>query len=358
MREFLDSWRDQGNPWENQWMPTALECTRKFAALVCAPEASIGLTSSVSAALGSVLSGLDLSTRRKVVTSALDFPTLPDILLAYAQSAGVQVEVLPEECGDVPLEAYARAIDTRTALVCISTASYATGTRLPVADVVQLAHARGALCLVDAYQTLGAMHLDVGILQADFVVSGALKYLLGVSGLGFIYVAPGIAETLEPRDIGWMAAADPFGTNFQAFEYAAGGARFQGGTFNIPGCYAARAALSLLLDIGSAQIEARVLDLTRRFADGLVELGVQPRGPRQDGKRGPMVAVPVSGDAHALQERLRRDERIITAARGQALRFAFHGYNDSTDVEACLEVVRRNLSPADHREHFVQHSRG
>lgn len=241
--------------------------------------------------------------------------------------------------------------------MCISTASYATGARFPVAEVVQLAHARGALCLVDAYQTLGALALNVAELQADFVISGALKYLLGTSGVGFVYAAPHVAARLEPLAIGWMAAANPFGVQFEHLEYANGAARFQGGTFNIAGCYAAEAALQLLLQIGAGDVEERVVTLSRRFAEGVCELGVQPRGPVREDALGAMLALPVQGDAHALQERLRTEDRIVTAARGASLRFAFHFYNDDSDVDACLEVVRRRLVTPGDAEGFVRHSR-
>jgi selenocysteine lyase/cysteine desulfurase len=205
-----------------------------------------------------------------------------------------------------------------------------------------MAHARGALALVDAYQTVGALQLDLAASRPDFVVTGALKYLLGTPGVGLVYVNPELVERLHPRDIGWMAAANPFGVEFEHLEYAPGAARFQGGTFNIAGCYAADAALQLLLDIGVESIEQRTLGFSRRFIRGLLQTGVRPVGPVDDSKVGPMVAVPVGArDAHALQEHLRTEERVITAARGNALRFSFHFYHDESDVDAALDVVKR-----------------
>jgi selenocysteine lyase/cysteine desulfurase len=340
---FMDSWRLQGNPWETEWIPSVARTAEKFARLVGAPPGSVGVNASVSAALGAVLSALDFRHRPQVIVSALDFPTLPDILLAYRQKGSIELVVLPERGGEIPLESYESAVDERTALVCISSASYATGAQLPIQAVAELCRARGALCLIDAFQTVGALAVDIGQLRPDFLITGTLKYLLGCMGVGLIYVAPEVAERLEPRNIGWMAAANPFGTTFDRLEYAPGAARFQGGTFSIPGCYAAEAALDLLLEIGAPAVEQRVLRLSRRFADGLADLCVRPAGPTGVGKLGPMVAVPVHGDAHEWQERLRREESVITAARGSSLRFAFHFYNNDDDVDACLEVVRRRL---------------
>ena len=340
---FMESWRLEGNPWETQWIPTVSRTADKFARLVGAPPGSVGVNASVSAAMGAVLSAVDFRHRPQVIVSALDFPTLPDILLAYRRKGSIELVVLPQQAGEIPVELYERAVDERTALVCISSASYATGAQLPIRAVAELCRARGALCLIDGFQTVGALAVDVGQLRPDFLITGTLKYLLGCMGVGLIYVAPEVAERLEPRNIGWMAAANPFGTRFDHLEYAPGAARFQGGTFSIPGCYAAEAALDLLLEIGAPAIEDRVLRLSRRFADGLSDLRVQPAGPTEVGKLGPMVAVPVHGDTHEWQERLRHEESVITAARGPSLRFAFHFYNDDDDIDACLDVVRRRL---------------
>jgi selenocysteine lyase/cysteine desulfurase len=314
---------------------------------VGAPPASVGVNASVSAAMGAILSAIDFRHRPRVIVSALDFPTLPDILLAYRRKGSIELVVLPQQAGEIPIELYERAVDEQTALVCISSASYATGVQFPIKAVAELCRARGALCLIDAFQSVGALAVDVGQLRPDFLITGTLKYLLGCMGVALIYVAPGLAERLEPHSIGWMAAANPFGTSFDDLEYAPGAARFQAGTFSIPGCYAAEAALDLLLEIGAPAIEARVLRLSRRFADGLSDLCIRPAGPTEVGKLGPMVAVPVHGDSHEWQERLRHEESVIAAARGSSLRFAFHFYNDDDDddVDACLEVVRRRLSP-------------
>jgi selenocysteine lyase/cysteine desulfurase len=342
----MDSWRTAGNPWEADWMPSVARAADKFARLIGAPAGSVGINASVSAATGAILSAIDFQRRSRVVVSALDFPTIPDILLAYRQQGAIQLEVLPERNGEVPLESYERAIDEHTALVCISSASYATGARLPIKAVAALARARGALSLVDAFQTAGVLEIDVAQLQPDFLITGTLKYLLGCSGVAFMYVRPEVAEQLEPRSIGWHAAANPFGTSYDHLEYAPGAARFQGGTFSVMGCYAAEAALDLLCEIGMSSIERRVLQLSERFARGLDEIGMRPAGPTAAGKLGPMVAVPVHGDAHEWQERRRDEESVITAARGNCLRFAFHFYNDEHDVDACLDVVWRRLARA------------
>jgi selenocysteine lyase/cysteine desulfurase len=74
--------------------------------------------------------------------------------------------------------------------------------------VVRLAHERGALVLLDCFQSVGAVRIDVGALGIDFAVAGMLKYLLGRAGIGFLYVARRHIEALTPTVSGWFAQAD------------------------------------------------------------------------------------------------------------------------------------------------------
>jgi len=74
--------------------------------------------------------------------------------------------------------------------------------------VIKLAHERGALVLVDAYQAIGTMPIDVHALGVDLLVAGALKYLLASAGLGFLYCRRDLVEQLRPTATGWFADAD------------------------------------------------------------------------------------------------------------------------------------------------------
>lgn len=340
MGRFMASWREEGVPWATHWFARIGGAQAAFARLINAPAEAIGLTATVSSGVSAILSAIDFSQRRKVVVSELEFPTVLDILLAYRQKGLIDLVVLPAVEGDLPLERYAEAIDEGTALVCVSTVSYSSGARLPVAGVVELGHRAGALVLVDAFQGAGVVPIDVAQLGCDFLVTGAHKYLLGTYGLCFVYARPAIANGLEPTAIGWMSQEQPFAVDLDRLHYAPGGARFQGGTFTVPACYAGEAAINLLLEIGPDRIHQRVMALTRQMADGLAELGLRPVGPVDDGRRGPFVAVPT--DRPEALEAALAAEGLVTAPRGQAIRFAFHFYNDESDVAAALEAIRRH----------------
>ena len=135
------------------------------------------------------------------------------------------------------------------------------------------AHEAGALVLADSYQACGAVELDVRSLGADAVTGGTVKYLLGTAGLGFMWVRPGLHETLVPTQTGWFADEDIFAMSIADYSPHRSARRFDSGTPPVPSLYAGVAGLSLVSETGVPSIQAHVLALGDRLLDGLDELG-------------------------------------------------------------------------------------
>ncbi|MGH3014642.1 MAG: aminotransferase class V-fold PLP-dependent enzyme, partial [Gaiellaceae bacterium] len=246
------------------------------------------------------------------------------------------------EAGDatIPLEHFDAAIDERTALVAVTHVCYRNGSRVDLEGVVRLAHERGALVLVDAYQAAGAIPLDVRALDVDFLAAGTVKYLLGSAGLAFLYCRSDLVERIRPTSTGWFADEDIFRMDIHDYSPSATARRFEFGTPPIPNIYAGLAGLELVEEIGIAETEEHVRGLTALLIDGVEDLGGRVVTPRDPDRRGPLVAV-ASTDEHALVTAL-GSEGIVTSSRDGNLRVSFHGYNSSEDVEAVLAALRRH----------------
>src|SRR5213078_746405 len=168
-------------------------------------------TTSVSAGVGALTSAFSFDgDRDKIVVSDFEFPTIGQI--AHAQELrGARVEHVPADAdGTIPLERFEAAIDERTALVATTHVCFRNGARLDVEAVAALAHERGAPLLLDAYQSVGSLSVDVRALGCDFLAAGALKYLLGSAGLAFFYCRRDLVEQLYPTATGWFADRDIF----------------------------------------------------------------------------------------------------------------------------------------------------
>jgi len=309
------------------------------ATLLGATREEIAITASVSAGLNSLASALDFSgPRNKIVISDFEFPTAAQIWHAQEPRGARVVHVPAAADGYISAEAFARVIDERTQLVAITHVCFRNGARLDIGGIVELAHAKGARVLLDCYQSVGSMSVDVKRLDVDFAVGGMLKYLLGTAGIGFLYVRDPLAPSLVPASSGWFAQERIGSMDITANRPAPSARRFEAGTPAVVNCYAAEAGLRMLLRIGTAPIEERIRVLTSRCMQRLREIGWPSITPPDDDRRGATVAVP-SRDAGLLVREL-AERGIVTSFRHDNVRAAFHFYNDDSDVDTFCEALR------------------
>jgi selenocysteine lyase/cysteine desulfurase len=305
--------------------------------LHCSPE-EIAVTASVSAGLNALASALDFSgERNQVIVSDFEFPTTAQIWHAQAARGAHIIHVPPAADGYIPVEQFARSIGERTRLVAITHVCYRNGARLDVSAIVRLAHARGAQVLLDCYQSVGSLDINVRALDVDFAAGGMLKYLIGTAGIGFLYVRDALARTLVPTHTGWFAQADIAAMDIYANTPAPDARRFEAGTPPVPSCYAAEAGLKLITDVGLTAIEGRIRELTRRCMERLESIGWPSITPREDTRRGATVAVRSRDCVQLTAELMKRG--IVTSHRDHNVRASFHFYNDESDIDSLITAL-------------------
>ncbi len=337
---YLADWDEHGAPWD-YWVDRQEAARRIIARLINADPDEVAVTTSVSAGVSALASGLPFDgTRSKVVVSDFEFPTIGQIWHAQ-ERRGARVVHVPEAAdGTIPLERFEAAIDEETVLVAVTQVCFRNGSRIDVEGIARLAHERGALVLADAYQAIGSIPVDVRALDCDFLAAGVLKYLLGSAGLGFFYCRRELVEGIEPTATGWFADRDIFAMDIRDYSPAPTARRFESGTPPIPSVYAAIAGIELMEEIGIAETEAHVRELNSLLLAGLNELDARVVTPRDPEQRGALLCV-ASADADALVGALERDA-VVTSARDGNLRLSAHCYNTADDVRAVLDVLGRN----------------
>jgi selenocysteine lyase/cysteine desulfurase len=337
--EYLEGWDENGAEWEH-WVERAETARASFARLLHAEPAELAVTTSVSQGVNGIVSAMPFERggRTRIVISEYEFPTIGQIAHAQELRGAEVVHVHPEADGAIPAERFAEAIDEQTALVCCTAISYRTGHRQDVAEIARIAHERGALCLADSYQAVGAVDMDVRALGVDFVTGGTVKYLLASAGLGFLYVRRELLGGLLPTQTGWFADEDIFQMDISDYSPAADARRFDAGTPPVPNIYAGVAGISLIEEAGVPAIEEHVGALATQLIDGLLDLGGTVATPRDPARRGPLVCVG-SSDVDALVSEL-REEHIVTSSREDRLRVALHLYNTAEDVDRILGALR------------------
>ncbi len=336
--QYLRDWEEEGSPWE-LWVDK-LEATRHaFATLVNAEASEIAVTGSVSHGVSSLASALDFSgERNKIVVSDFEFPTIGQNWHAQ-RSRGAQVVHVPSAGNSIPLERFAAAIDERTKLVAITHVCYRNGVMLDVPALVELAHSKGALVLLDAYQSLGTMPIDVKALNIDFLVAGTLKYLLASSGQAYLYVRKELLPTLAPTTAGWFSQADIFAMNNEQHQPAATAAKFEAGSPPVPNLYATLAGIKLVQQVGVASIRREVQAITGAIKQAAMQRGWNLVSPVDPDRHGALVTL--RSHKVDLLVKLLAADGIIVSHRDENLRISPHFYNNQQDVDRLIDGLTK-----------------
>jgi len=337
--EYLDLWERRGAPaWYDVWWAALGELRERYARLVGAEAADVALHPNISSALSTVAEALDYRLRPKVVVTGLDFPTIVYQWLAKA-GEGVEVELVESPDGvQVPLERIERAVDDRTALVATSHVFFTSGAIQDVAALAGIAHRKGALLLVDGYQAAGQLPVDVRRLGVDFYCAGGLKWLLGGSGIAFLYVRPELAGDLVPRTTGWFAHREQFEFDPRRLVLHDDARRFEAGTPAMAAVYAQLGGLDVLEEVGTDEVRRATMSLTENLIERAREAGLAPRVAPTVEARSAIVMLPSTDPVRDV--RRLGDAGIIVDARPGHVRVSPYFYNVPDDHLALVELLK------------------
>tara|TARA_R110001599_G_scaffold353861_1_gene600692 strand:+ start:26842 stop:27975 length:1134 start_codon:yes stop_codon:yes gene_type:complete len=341
IEEYVQIRINEGARWDI-YMQKLEHVRAQLACLLHCSADDVSVSTSVSESLNSLLSALHFDgTRNKIVVTDFDFPTTSQIMLAQTSRGAQVVRAATDQSGTaIPLSEFERLIDEQTLLVALPLVCYRNGVWLDIEPIVKLAHACGAMVLVDAYQGIGTRQYDVVEQGIDFLVGGCTKYLIGTSGVGFMYVRDSKINGLQPTATGWFAQQEPHMMDISRHCPHVTARRFESGTPNACGLFAAEAGLDIILEVGLDTIALRIAEVTNLIKAAADVHGWQLVTPRDS--HGAMLAIR-SKDAPELVARLTKRDIILTERDGN-IRIAPHFYNDASDVEQLVSALEEESS--------------
>ncbi len=347
LKEYADTWATEGVLAWDEWLPLVTATGDRVGKLMGAPKGSVMMHQNVSTVVGILLSALDYRERAKIVATEHNFPTV--LYNLYEQERrGARVALVRGGQFLPDVQRIVDAIDDQTALVCLDLVAFRSSGLLDVAPVVEAAHRHGAMILLDVYQAIGAVPIDVAALGVDFAVGGSVKWLCGGPGAAYLYVAEWPRTRLRPAMTGWFSHKRPFAFEVDRLDPADDVHRYMGGSPSVPALYSARSGYEVVAEVGVPKIRARSQTLTERLIRGADAQGLTVNTPRAPAGRGGTVCVDFEG-ADVAHDMLIEQDILIDYRPRCGIRISPHFYNTAAECDAALEAIAELRASASFR---------
>jgi kynureninase len=279
--------------------------------------------------------------RNKIVFEALQFPSVSYIWHAE-ERRGAKCVVVPAAADKITIDtdAICAAIDEHTLVVPISHVVFSSAYIQDARKICERAKSVGAHVVLDCYQSIGTVPLDVVELGVAFAIGGSIKYLCGGPGAAWLYVRKDLIEQFAPRVTGWFGNEAPFAFTMPEQSYAETVWRYMGGTPAVASLYQARAGHTIIGEIGVRKIREKSLVMTQKCIDWIGELGFTLNSPRRAEIRGGSVVFDFVGSADVCRE-LNRRKFYCDHRPAAGIRIAPHFYTKPEEIDLFFSELKK-----------------
>jgi kynureninase len=339
--EFFELWRTKSITAWSDWLPEVDRAAERIEKIISAPRGTVVMNQNVSTITSVLASCFDYTPERnKVVYEAVQFPTVSYVWQAE-QRRGAKCELVPSADGiTIDADAMCAAIDEHTLVVPISHVIFSSAYIQDAKKICARAKQVGAHVILDCYQSIGTVPIDVVDLGVAFAVGGSVKYLCGGPGAAWLYVRSDLIPQFSPRVTGWFGNEAPFAFTMPEQTYAEGIWRYMGGTPAVASLYQARAGHKTIAEIGVRKIRDKSLVMTQKCIDWIDELGMKLNSPRDAQRRGGSVVFDFVGSADVCRE-LNRRKFFCDHRPGAGLRIAPHFYTKAEEIELFFSELKK-----------------
>lgn len=323
-----------------EWLKLEQQLRQRLRHLINAPSSDdIALQKNTSEALSVIAYGLQWQAGDNIVISNQEFPSNRIVWESLAK-LGVKLKVAELDKTSSPEQAIIDCMDSRTRLLSISSVQYASGLKL---DCEKLGHAcrqQKVLFCIDAIQSIGAHCFDAQAYQADFVVADGHKWMLGPEGLALFYSTPEARDLLQLNEYGWHMVKHRGNYDRLQWQPADDAQRFECGSPNMLGAYALETSLSLLEEIGMAEVERQLQQRVQYLLDGIAKRSditiISPTDPQR--RAGIITFKHKFISSLQLYNSLMKNN-VICAHRGGGVRFSPHFYTPFEKLDRALTFL-------------------
>lgn len=338
---FFDLWQTKSITAWSDWLPEVDRAAERIEKIISAPRGTVIMHHNVSSIMAVLASCFEYTpARNKVVYEALQFPTV-SYVWQEEQRRGAQCVLVPSQDGTtIDTDAMIAAIDEHTLAVPMSHVVFSSAYIQDAKRIIERANQVGAHVILDCYQSVGTLPLDVVDLGASFACGGSVKYLCGGPGAAWLYVRKDLIEAFSPRVTGWFGNEAPFAFTMPGQSYAETVWRYMGGTPAVSALYQSRAGQAIIGEIGVRRIREKSVVMTQACIDWVDELGMKLVSPRAEAQRGGSVVFDFVGAADVCRE-LNRRKFFCDHRPGAGIRIAPHFYTKREEIDLLFAEIKK-----------------
>lgn len=340
---FMDAMARMGRPSFDDWESLAQSCRERFARLIGCEADEVAFVRNTSHGLSLLAAGLDWRPGDRVAAAAsVEYPSNVYPWIDLDRRGIASLDVVPaDEAGTVTVDAAARVLKPATRVLAVSSAQYATGAVTDLTGLGALCRERDVLLCVDGIQTVGALPTDVKRDGVRFLSADSHKWMLGMMGIGAVFVDRALVSSVHPPLVGWRSTTDAFNFDRVHYELLPDAGRFEEGSLAYPLIAGFLAALELLEEAGVDAIAEHVGGLIDDLAGRLEALGcVTAPDPGQ--RRHILTFRHPDIDGDGLEQGL-ADAGVVVSLRRGRIRVSPHLYNTAEEMKLVAEAVRAQL---------------
>lgn len=298
----------------------------------------IAFTENTSSGLSILAQGIKWKKGDRIILNDVEFPSnvYPFMNL---QDKGVEIDFVKSENGVVTAENIIYTIKPETKLISVSHVQFLSGYRIDLEKIGTICREKGIILSVDAIQGLGAINIDIEKCKVDFISCGTQKWLLGIQGMGFIYLSKELQDKIDASFVGWLSVENAWELLDYNYKLKRTANRFQPGTLNTIGVYALNASLRMFNEFGYENIEKQVLNNSKYFINKLIDSEFNPILKDYNRKSLSGIVSLKLDDAGDIFNLLSK-KAIICAVREGYLRFAPHFYNTEKEIDKVVVELK------------------
>ncbi len=341
--DFMQSMAHLGRPSFDDWESLADDCRRRFGQLIGCEPGEVAFVRNTSHGLSLVARGLNWRPGDRVaVATDIEYPSNVYPWVDLMRRGVVALDnIRTDPDGTVTPDAARNALRPRTRVLAVSSAQYASGAVTDLAALGNLCRRNDTLLVVDGIQTVGALPINVKEAGIHVLSADSHKWMLGMMGIGAVFVDSSLAPHIHPPLIGWRSTTDAFNFDRAHLELRGDAGRFEEGSLAYPLIAGFGAALELLENAGVGAIAKHLDTLVARLADRLGALGCE-LAPSLGHRRHILAFSHPALDGEELGAALADDGIVVSLRRGR-IRASPHLYNTAQEMDRVARAVQARI---------------